>query len=86
MRVERLRVKALYFGPAQEATGSTEESVLLSNPAFLEDLINEVLKNHEDLTKMRSTMKIAVNSEIVEANVEIYHGDEIAFLPPVAGG
>lgn len=86
MRVKKLKVKVRYFGPAHEATGNTEEFVLLSNPAFLEDLTNEVLKNHEDLQKMRSTMKVAVNSEIVEANVELSHGDEIAFLPPVAGG
>ncbi len=84
--MKRLKVKVLYFGPAQEATGSAEEFVLLGNPAFLQDLVGEVLKNHDDLDKMKITLKVAVNGEVVGTNVQLHHGDEIAFLPPVAGG
>jgi molybdopterin converting factor small subunit len=84
--VKRLKVKVLYFGPARDATGSAEEFVLLANPAFLQDLVSEVLKNHEDLDKMKITLKVAVNKEVVGTNVELHHGDEIAFLPAVAGG
>ncbi len=84
--MKRLKVKVLYFGPAQEAAGSAEEFVLLANPAFLQDLVSEVLKNHDDLDKMKITLQVAVNGEVVSTNVELHHGDEIAFLPPVAGG
>lgn len=84
--MKRLKVKVLYFGPAQEATGSAEEFVLLGNPSFLQDLISEILKNHEELDKMNVVLKAAVNKEVVDTNVELHHGDEIAFLPPVAGG
>ncbi len=84
--MKRLKVKVLYFGPAQEATGSAEEFVLLANPAFLQDLVSEVLKNHDDLDKMKITLQVAVNGEVVGTNVQLHHGDEIALLPPVAGG
>lgn len=84
--MKRLKVKVLYFGPAQEATGSAEEFVLVGNPAFLHDLVSEILKNHEELDKLKVILKVAVNKEVVDTNVELHHGDEIAFLPPVAGG
>ncbi|MBI2648928.1 MAG: MoaD/ThiS family protein [Thaumarchaeota archaeon] len=29
---------------------------------------------------------MGTNKEVVDTNVELHHGDEIAFLPPVAGG
>ena len=84
--MKRLKVKVLYFGPAQEAAGGAEELVLLGNPAFLQDLVNEILKSHEDLDKMKIALKMAVNEEVVDTNVELHHGDEVAILPPVAGG
>ncbi len=75
-------MKVLFFGRFKDITGTGEVEV-------------EGFKNLSDLKaylfekypKLRGeTFAIAVNFEIVHSDVELNDNDEIALLPPIAGG
>ncbi len=58
----------------------------MSNPATIEALLSEASKQHPRLERMKRSIRIAVNSEIVEVGTKLHDGDEVALLPPVTGG
>lgn len=48
------------------------------------DLIHRILDEYPEL--IHYSYRIAVNSELVNEDPELKNGDEVAFLPPFAGG
>jgi len=81
-----ITVKVLYFGQAREASGTPEESVTLRARASLAELVEQVESKHGRLARLDRTMRIAVNSEFADNEHLLSDGDEVAFLPAVAGG
>ena len=75
-------MKILFFGQLSDITGETIKIVANSSDinSLQESLYNEfpTLKN--------ATFRVAVNNKIVNENVVLKDTDEIAFLPPFAGG
>ena len=72
-----------YFGMTAEASGKEEETVdsnYSSIPSLKEDLINK----YPDLKNIN--FKIAINQTIVDDNHVLIGDEEIALLPPFAGG
>ena len=80
------RVKVLYFGQARDASGTTGEEISLPAPASLHDLVRIAETRHRALTKLNKTTRMAVNAELARNDRGLDDGDEVAFLPPVAGG
>ena len=67
-----------------EGTGKAEESIFLQDgeieiPDFKAFILNKYGLNEDD------TIQVAVN-QVIQQNGKIQNGDEIAFLPPYAGG
>lgn len=81
-----INVRVLYFGQAREASGASEEMVALRAPALLADLVKQAESKHERLARLNRTMRVAVNSELAAYEHPLADGDEVAFLPAVAGG
>lgn len=83
-----LRVR--YFASLREELGFAEESV--SSDVGIEtvgDLIEYLVGLHGEGWRAHLTqpqLRIAVNQELVEHEVSLCAGDEVAFLPPVTGG
>jgi molybdopterin converting factor small subunit len=71
MSISSIKVKVLYFANAKEAAGTQEEQFILSNPTI------------KDLVK---TISISVNRKVISEDILLNDKDEIALLPPVAGG
>ena len=76
-------LKLKYFGMIAEAIGKTEESLDFSGKTVAD--LDAFLKNGADKL---STMnyKFAVNQDMVDLNEMLNDNDEIALLPPFAGG
>ncbi|MGB0882067.1 MAG: MoaD/ThiS family protein [Vicingaceae bacterium] len=75
-----LRLK--YFGMIAEAIDKTEEEFnLIENTATLTAELELKYPKLKDLN-----YKFAVNQSLVSGNVELNANDEIALLPPFAGG
>ena len=79
-------VKVLYFASAQGLTNLKSESVRLKEGSSMKDMAAEMLRLHPDLKSIEGTIRYSVNFVIADSDVILHDGDEVAVLPPVAGG
>jgi molybdopterin synthase catalytic subunit len=76
-----------YFAAARELCGVERERVALaSSPTSARAVLELLGRRHARLGALSARMRLAVNGEIVRDEHEVKGGDEIAVLPPVAGG
>lgn len=73
-----------YFGLIADLTGKEEEQWLIKENTTVENMQQQLQEAYSELTE--ASYKIAVNQQFVEAQVLIKENDEIALLPPFAGG
>lgn len=73
-----------YFGIISEKTGKNEEKIELT----VNDISNFLKKIFLQYNLKKFSVNISVNHEIINLNqpYNIKNGDEIAILPPFAGG
>jgi len=83
--VSLLTVKVIYFLMAHYVS-SSEEYFVLQSPAVLRDLLNDVVKRHPSLAPMMATMEILKDGATVKLDSTLRDGDEVDFIPTVAGG
>ena len=51
------------------------------------NLIDEVLKNHPNMTSFMKTCVLALNMEYLDdPGTKLKNGDQIAIIPPISGG
>ena len=79
-------VRVLYFASAQGLTNLKSESMSLKEGSSLREMAAEILRLHPALKGIEPTIRYSVNFEIAEGNTQLHDGDEVAVLPPVAGG
>jgi len=72
-----------YFGAIEEATGVAEESILLEDITSLEELREYTLTKYAEIKGL--SYQLALNQVLTESG-SLKEGDEVAFLPPFAGG
>jgi molybdopterin converting factor subunit 1 len=74
------------FGALAERAGTDEERLELPQGATAESALREVMARHPGAAGILDRLSIAVNREVVPPDRRLGPGDEIALLPPVAGG
>ncbi|GBL32540.1 molybdopterin synthase sulfur carrier subunit [Methylophilaceae bacterium] len=85
-----MRVKLFYFAKVREALGVDREEIdLVSSIETVADLV-DFLKSRGSAWQATfselSSMRMAVNQEIVDDSHAIRANDEVAFFPPITGG
>jgi len=70
-----------YFGPMTDITGKQEETI---QSETLSELKATILKSYPDSEGVE--FSISVNEEIIHEDIALSDSDEIAILPPFAGG
>jgi len=80
------KVRVLYFAIARDATGRNSETVQLDSSISAGELLNRIVESHPALGPLRSALRLSVNRELVSEDRRVHDGDEVAVLPPVAGG
>lgn len=86
MSISLIKVKVLYFANAKEIAGTRKEDFILSTPASSDFLLRRILEMHPGIEDLRKTLSISVNRKIICKDVLLNDEDEVALLPPVAGG
>ncbi len=77
-----MKINVLFFGVLSEITG---KDILSLNDIEDTTALNNMLR--DEYTEIKSvTYRIAVNKEIIDTNTKLNEGDEVAFMPPFAGG
>ncbi len=80
--IVRLRFFALY----RELVGKEESRIELPEGALVSDLLREVRRHEPRLRDLPEHVLAAVNLDYVPPDHPLRHGDEVALIPPVAGG
>lgn len=81
-----MHVRVLYFASFRDATGRAEEARELAAGSRVEHLWEAIAREVPGFSRFASMPPAAVNREHASATTELHEGDEVAFLPPVAGG
>lgn len=80
------QVKLLAFAGARDVLGAAEQSFPLPAPCTAAELLAEVCRRWPALSPWRSAIRVAVNGTYALAEDPVRAGDEVALIPPVAGG
>lgn len=80
--IENMEVKVLFFGVLAEVTGTTIKHY--NGVKSVKDL---KLKVEDDFPEVvHYNFRISVNNQIIDSDPTLKNGDEVAFMPPFAGG
>jgi molybdopterin converting factor subunit 1 len=79
-----MEIRVKYFGSVAEETGKAEETIFLRESIIeLWEFVTSIFNKYE--LDNDPTIQVAVN-QVLRKNAILQNGDEIAFLPPYAGG
>lgn len=81
-----MKVRAVFFASYREAAGTDERWVELPADARAGDLVQELRAADPRLQSLPERPALAVNMRYAALSAPLADGDEVAFIPPVAGG
>lgn len=76
----------LFFASYRELVGTSALRLTLPRDATVSDLVQAVRARGEGFARLPDRPAVAVNRRVVPHAHALGAGDEVAFLPPVAGG
>jgi molybdopterin converting factor subunit 1 len=80
-----MTVTLLLFASYADAFGTSSLDVELPQEATVEDLL-EAVRAHPGADRLPRAPLIAVNQSYADLHSPVREGDEVALIPPVAGG
>lgn len=81
-----MTVRVLFFASHRELLGTSETTVELPDGATVDDLIRELRDRGTPWDLMPPSPAVAVNRTYTKGPHRLENGDEVAVIPPVAGG
>jgi molybdopterin synthase catalytic subunit len=81
-----VNVRVLFFAVLRERARVDEDTVILHEGATTADALAAVASAYPSLEPLLSRVQVAVNRRVVPRDRLLAEGDEVALLPPVAGG
>ena len=81
-----MKVRLLYFAVLRDITGSAEEQIDVPEGTRASDIWNTLRHKHAKLGAYEHPPMTAINQSYAAADELLRDGDEVAFIPPVAGG
>lgn len=81
-----MRVKVLYLAGSRVQAGCSQEAIELPEDATVGQAAALIGTAHPALAPLLDTVRWAVNHSFASSNTALHDGDELALLPPVAGG
>lgn len=81
-----VRIQVLYFAVFRERLGREDETLELADGARVRDALAALAAKHETIAALRTRFRVAVNQDFTDEDRELRDGDELALIPPVAGG
>jgi molybdopterin synthase catalytic subunit len=85
MTAGEIPIRVLLFGHYRELFGAPSVDLSLPAGACVEEILTR-LRRLPELEALPGRPAVAVNRRYVDESCPVSHGDEIALIPPVAGG
>ncbi len=79
-------MRVLALGAAREVLGTAEFELPLAAECPVADFVDRLCDSHPELRPFRVALSIAINGRYAKDADQVGPGDEVALLPPVAGG
>lgn len=79
-----MKLKLNYFGQIAELMNTSSAYFELTKGHTVQHLRHSLNKEYPKLAEV--TYQVAVNQQLVSEDIEVLEADEIALLPPFAGG
>jgi molybdopterin converting factor subunit 1 len=81
-----VRVSVRYFAVVRERLGREEETLTLAPGATVGAALDALVARYAALAPLRPYVQVAVNQAMAAPERVLADGDELALIPPVAGG
>jgi molybdopterin synthase catalytic subunit len=81
-----MKVRIRYFATLRERVGMDSETLDVPDRATVATAFDTLIALHPEITALRPHVRAAVNQEFVADDHPLSEGDELVFIPPVAGG
>ncbi|MCX5743255.1 MAG: molybdopterin converting factor subunit 1 [Proteobacteria bacterium] len=81
-----MKIAVLYFAVFRERLGRSDETLELPLGATVSDVIDLLAARHDAIARLRGRFRVAVNEDFAPDDRTLADGDELALIPPVAGG
>ena len=77
-----MKINVLLFGVLAEKVG--EDRMAVESVGDIDSLKNYIFEKSPEIKNM--SFQVSVNQTITQGNLKLNEGDEVALLPPFAGG
>jgi MoaE-MoaD fusion protein len=81
-----MQIQVLYFAVFRERLGTSAETLDLPAKATVADAVAALAARHPPIAALRGRFRVARNQEFASDDEVLGEGDELALIPPVAGG
>jgi MoaE-MoaD fusion protein len=81
-----MQIRVLYFAVFRDKLGIDDAVLPLPDGARVRDALDALAAQHALIGKLRGRFRVAVNQELSDDDQPLADGDELALIPPVAGG
>ena len=80
-----MNINVLYFASLADEANCQQETVIVQQSTSLTELYEQLRQTHR-FSRPQSELRVAVNDYFAKWTDEIYEGDSVVFITPVAGG
>ncbi len=81
-----MKVRLLYFAVLRDITGQSESDLDLPEGSRPREVWQRLRASYEKLAGYEQPPMAAINESYASPDAVLHDGDELAFIPPVAGG
>ena len=82
----RMKVRLLFFAVLRDIAGSDEQELAVDEGTTPRDVWESLRRTYGKLAAYTQPPMIAINESYAAPDAVLRDGDELAFIPPVAGG
>jgi molybdopterin converting factor small subunit len=79
-------IRMLAFAGARDVIGHPEVDLAAPAPCTVDELLAHVCEAYPGLGPHKKSLRLAVNGTYANGSDHVLPGDEVALIPPVAGG
>ena len=80
------KILLLAFGGTKQILHASEFHFPLEAPSSVADLLDRICHDYPALANQQRSLRVAVNGAYAQPGDQVSPGDEVALIPPVAGG
>ena len=81
-----MNIRVLFFAAHRDLLGTEGTDATLSDGSTVGDLISRLRTRGEPWDSLPQRLAVAVNRSYASYDTVLHEGDEVAVIPPVAGG